>query len=1719
MPAAELMTLSSRPQKKNKPGFPGSLRLFRKPRNQKKQEQGMPAKQTDSPNEAADDRNHWPEDWQLTEKTLHPERISRHGRVQLYRAINTRQLIAFVGAGVSSAYGRVGWAELALEHARVLESLLANLDKADPRRALVTQLQQYTDRYRSLPAERITAALLLCEQIWRLSPASDSSVQKARHAKHATVPEEERCSLEYMCRQLDLKVPGTKNDVQHLDSAEAGKECFQAWIKREAHNERPHVLSVLNGTCGENLAEQGARDPARYPSLNELIPKLKGFPLTRENAESDERPYAQLFQRAAIVEWQKRVARAARGGKGDSDAAEWRAQFRKAAVGILKALAERTGDGPVSPARYFAFGAVLDMIRAVDGKSAAADLLESLLRNPRVPRSAHYPRESLIPRDADPLFRLVYDIGVQRFATTNYDLEIERFFHDLSFRTPRRVVGGEDHGNPSSIHVGPIGGRSRDFSLSSQTVADLVDFATNDGVYALEVVHLHGRATEEDPIVVTERDYQDTYLRDGGFLSAFHEARSIAFGGNPILFVGFGMIESDVLRPLREFVTGSVRRNRAVVALLPAASDSAENDTFAMDQYVKHGVCVIHYDVEFVTRPKEKDADPSALRAMLTAITKLSALARDLRETAGDKRWGTVNDSIERLRTLRADGFRCGKTPCDIGFEIELLHTFAKLCERMRRSGKRSREPLQEIARVFLPRLRISVLTHALTSTLVDIHREQQAWWKEWQTHPRDRGETARYPRFNPRGEDPAETKWPIWSRYRVDESVPYSTRPDPGRHPNSLAQFPAKGRRVWLISAGRGAGKGQLYSHLTGTRVTHEKFVYIGQFFTNFGASCEVASVWDVLPLFILSPENFPSLDLVETATDADKEQFTKAWDDLEKEFGISRERFRRWSRRERLDRALIVAAARLKAMSRRKDLKRKKPRIVIVFGMADTLFDSSGQEKHSEIADIMEILLASRHESLPLDLFFILRDSHVPRWFRREPQPRGAVATGNAPAVQLRAVARQELNLLLPKVWSDPWHMEAMMASLRRGDVNVRTPGKYQRPLHVSFEAEEVARECKEAPGSHFVYVLPHANTDELHLEGFDRVLRALRVAVGDDPAGGLALPDFFRNHLGANRYAYTLLATVVRDTVDHSSGDSAARVSEFIRAVEALPGGLEGSVSDKFFELVFDYWFTRADKPVADEELAQKAARDPVLLELLVRHIAVVAMPIRSNVLRACPLVKQRVDMLKRSIDPSLSTKVVLQHALEGLVARGLVLRVDDVPEPGNESGSHQYQVHRAIARHVLRRMGWMQPEQAEERVYAPSLVAAQTRSFPRLYPTAYAFLCELVDKLTSYPAPLSGEVPTPSGTEVCAECLRAALGVVRTLFSLGVVTRFADSDGLPPRSPAQVGYLEHHRLVIRWMVKYGYRLPQDDPKVRSPFYRDETVWLYNECGVFSHVQGRCDDARALFERALELQEKIDGPGGGPMRRRILLNLGLTCIDRGRLNVARRVFREVMRAEYEDEVCWLLARGFNALVDQLAGEIQAAREGYTEAIEGLQRLRRIRPVAMLKIHSGFLYLHMEQFQEARKEFKEAVLLAEAGGYADIVHYAHLAEAKAVMRDPLTRGDFEKALKRLRMAQSYADRMDIPRMTVEVLLFRGEMLIEQGETTRAGELISTALQIATLNRMMFRRVLALELLSKVYEKRENHIVAEQLRGYTRQAARQMGYHFSVFRSNRAVL
>lgn len=179
-----------------------------------------------------------------------------------------------------------------------------------------------------------------------------------------------------------------------------------------------------------------------------------------------------------------------------------------------------------------------------------------------------------IERKAQPLRRIISDLRVTRLLTLNYDSEIEEEFYRM-FRTSKAGDSSRPYGLELSDFEKLRGGSFEDakglparvehtdgttrsvlsVSMNAHNIGELINFALQPMQYVGQVFHLHGRFDKPKDMVLTDADYRATYLKTDEQAQTFDEGLSALMSGNDILFIGIGMSEQDLLRPLRQFVS------------------------------------------------------------------------------------------------------------------------------------------------------------------------------------------------------------------------------------------------------------------------------------------------------------------------------------------------------------------------------------------------------------------------------------------------------------------------------------------------------------------------------------------------------------------------------------------------------------------------------------------------------------------------------------------------------------------------------------------------------------------------------------------------------------------------------------------------------------------------------------------------------------------------------------------------------------------------------------------------------------------------------------------------------------------------------------------------------------------------------------------------------------------------------------------------------------
>jgi tetratricopeptide (TPR) repeat protein len=173
-------------------------------------------------------------------------------------------------------------------------------------------------------------------------------------------------------------------------------------------------------------------------------------------------------------------------------------------------------------------------------------------------------------------------LPIHRFITSNYDLVLEQF-----------LAAKLDQQHEEFIE-------KYSFSQKNHNSEKLARFAAGVSEDSRNMVfHCHGRCTEPDSMIVTEEDYQKWYLAEAdGAGPAFKQTMELLVGSHPILFIGFGMNDPDLLMSLRSLSAREpdLKAQRSLFALLPESD--AENKDAMERLYDQFGVHVIGYLAE-----------------------------------------------------------------------------------------------------------------------------------------------------------------------------------------------------------------------------------------------------------------------------------------------------------------------------------------------------------------------------------------------------------------------------------------------------------------------------------------------------------------------------------------------------------------------------------------------------------------------------------------------------------------------------------------------------------------------------------------------------------------------------------------------------------------------------------------------------------------------------------------------------------------------------------------------------------------------------------------------------------------------------------------------------------------------------------------------------------------------------------------------------------------
>jgi tetratricopeptide (TPR) repeat protein len=983
-----------------------------------------------------DEKPYWPYDWSATEGRLLPDEIRKQGEFMLYRALNTRSVVAFLGSGLSAAYARESWPDMT--RALVNQMLVAmefigdGIDHhCDDLFKNLGSVKKLLDNEAS--PRNIMLALQIGEQIWSALPNTTAGPPLERFSEiFGVLPAYQRFSSGVAIKTAENLQP------------RLGRRLFQFVIKEQTFDQRAYVRRLLAGQSPsecpsgkwsdwwenqksdyQGIDKQSGsaweRNQIRSMSIGKYETELLGpRPLDRSEVTASPPKYIELLSCnvakhlwLALCETLEDYARL---WEALSNTLEDPA-FKEVANGIAQAL---PGTGFLPPSQFYLLGLPLQLLRSLGVDATGLGVfINAALKLGGTTVSDGASRAQYIPKDSDPLHIMDTELEIRRFATTNWDLEIERYLSAIGFGQP--ISRALAHPNtPDFDQVSPLAGRAREIVLGDEHAIELLDFSANESSVTYQLAHLHGRSTAESSLVVTERDYQDFYVRQSPIRTVAREGVDTLFGGNPILFAGLGMSEDDLMRPMRQFLSGDVRRNRSLVALVVPTRSREECAAWAMETFARYGVHVVFAEGE------EIELDGEKCSATERTNHNRNELAKWLKDARPDEPFPLVSEVHSILNSLR-------KRPSFADGVGQLELRVFELATKNSSLGIMSRPKVRAALIEGIGAAQSALMTKALCAKLLVISEKWRSWWKDWRQEPRDRGDQIAYgklERLLP-GEEVRRSFSPIWTRHAVKEvyATPVGDVQNPPSHGFDYFKAATEAisyltidrkipRRVFLVCGERGDGKGHFFTSLLpsqngglrdldwllprSTRSDFGEHAYRGAFFASFSFSCEIASIYDALIAFLIAPWGATS-PLAQLRDEAHRLglDVRKLGRSGQLDFALSRlqdqliehgERYKEEaaflrkieSSESAQDHEKALARRRLDCLLHRHD--KSNPRLLVALNAVDILMDEDGYPKNAEIRNFFDALLGAQNKSIPLDLILLTQPKRMPVYFRSD-------------------------------------------------------------------------------------------------------------------------------------------------------------------------------------------------------------------------------------------------------------------------------------------------------------------------------------------------------------------------------------------------------------------------------------------------------------------------------------------------------------------------------------------------------------------------------------------------------------------------------------------------------------------------------------------------------------------------------------------------------------
>lgn len=953
-------------------------------------------------------------DWVYAERQLMTSfdatLLEQHATAQLARALNTRRLLAVIGSGVSAGYGQPSWGDILSSTMDLLDGLLTRVKtESGP---LFGEAKAISDSYESLgkawrkkePApDEFPVAFEVCENLYAALHVHQAEKSTGRIARRA----ETRRALAAFRDRLKWQLRDERGRLEFL-IARLQKRGDEA--TREGLDEIAALISYpLDLEITQRSRDERLRAERFVQRLYHSVPggdDPDGADIVIEALDTIDSKSARGTLAGELKKW---ISAGETAPGYDAPKNGTGVQVRPH---LIEAALELLGPADALCALQCVHGLVAyDEIDS--GNPTASDAtLDTVVRSARTRRAA-------LPRHRDPIAVLLDELKIKRFLTTNYDGEIDRLLEarghaPVTASTPEPEANpgqpvGEDTAAPSrTILMDASFGRAEILAYEPGAAAYLFDYGADTREQGIKILHLHGRArSRKSWLVLSERDYRERYARDDDPRAQADDAMRLVFTANPLLFLGLGMREPDILRPLREFSEDVSRLcDRPAIALLPRTGDKETQAMLTASTLARYGVYTLHYGTASITGKEETDPD-----FMSNLLDVQKAIDRRLQ----GKDSGNAQAHLETLA-------KAGQVRLIEGGTAGLAPVHAVVTQLRVLLSKTESEPDADL----LPAIKTLnrgiygvVLTTFMTAWLQQTVGSWREWHEAWSSapNPRERGGSKPTTHVTESGAFLEVTRHRTLLRNLDDEMVGQTPRPNAAPStdrffagaPSPAFQVlrasmdgeqiakPSIGRRTIYLLSERGTGRGHVFSAMRSPRrfarlcdwlrITapdksekkgselsdpdaHRHTANVSRAFLNFGMSHEVISSFDRLTRFL--------------------EEFALGGPGMQGEPRRFFEQNCKSLRSDRIGRLQYVLKTLAKEAAQAGAAQDDDPpqggvrRAVIVINHFDVLFDSDGRTKNAQIGKLFEILTDSRYETAPLDFIFMMNEHRLPKQLR---------------------------------------------------------------------------------------------------------------------------------------------------------------------------------------------------------------------------------------------------------------------------------------------------------------------------------------------------------------------------------------------------------------------------------------------------------------------------------------------------------------------------------------------------------------------------------------------------------------------------------------------------------------------------------------------------------------------------------------------------------------